>query len=74
MTRLVKRSLNSVQDTQGFSTSLAHAFDIHELAHGVQISMRAANPDAAPRTNVLESMRKSNKEIEQRERAAAGAS
>jgi enoyl-CoA hydratase len=70
MTRLVKRSLNSTQDTQGFTESLAHAFDIHELAHGISFSMRAANPDAQP-MNYLATMRSANKSIEERERAAA---
>jgi enoyl-CoA hydratase len=70
MTRLLKRSLNQTQDTQGFSDALAHAFDIHELAHGISFSMRAANPDAAP-MNYLQTMRKANKEIEERERATA---
>jgi enoyl-CoA hydratase len=71
MLRLLKRSLNATQDAQGFTTSLGHAFDIHELAHGVQFSMRAANPDAAARPPILETMRAANKEIEERERAAA---
>ena len=70
MTRLLKRSLNATQDTQGFTQSLAHAFDIHELAHGISFSMAAANPDAQPK-NYLATMRSANKSIEERERAAA---
>jgi len=73
MTRLIKRGINATQDAQGFSTSLAHSFDIHELAHGIAASVRAANPDA-PRPNMLEHMRATNKDIAARqtdERAAS---
>ena len=70
MTRLLKRSLNATQDTQGFTQSLAHSFDIHELAHGISFSMAAANPEAR-HTNLLATMRETNKSIEERERAAA---
>jgi enoyl-CoA hydratase len=62
MTRLVKRGINSTLDTMGFSASLAHSFDIHELAHGIMASMRAANPDVRP-TNILEHMRATNQSI-----------
>jgi len=65
MTRVIKRGINQTQDVQGFQASLAHSFDIHELAHAMQWSQRAANPDA-PRTNVLEHMRSTNKAIADR--------
>jgi enoyl-CoA hydratase/carnithine racemase len=68
MTRLIKRGINSTQDIQGFTASLDHHFDIHELAHGIMFSMRAANPDAAP-ANMLEHMRATNKDIADREGA-----
>lgn len=69
MTRLVKRGINATLDAQGFSESLAHSFDIHELAHGIMASMRAANPDARS-PNILEHMRATNKEIASRREAA----
>jgi enoyl-CoA hydratase len=62
MTRLIKRGINETLDTMGFSSSLAHSFDLHELAHGIQWSARQANPDAA-RPNILEHMRATNKSI-----------
>jgi enoyl-CoA hydratase len=62
MTRLLKRGINAALDNQGFSNSLAHSFDMHELAHGIQWSVAAANPDARP-ANMLEHMRKTNAEI-----------
>jgi enoyl-CoA hydratase len=62
MTRLIKRGINSTQDIQGFTASLDHHFDIHELAHGIMFSMRAANPDVSP-ANMLEHMRATNKDI-----------
>jgi len=75
MTRLIKRGINSQLDTMGFTASLGHSFDIHELAHGIMASIRAANPDARP-TNMLEHMRATNKGIAdqqaaQRETAAS---
>jgi enoyl-CoA hydratase len=71
MTRLIKRGINATQDAQGFSASLAHSFDIHELAHGIMASMRVANPDAdAP--NILEHMRATNKAIAGRDAEPAG--
>ncbi|HEY7107236.1 MAG TPA: enoyl-CoA hydratase [Acidimicrobiia bacterium] len=62
MTRLIKRGINGTLDTMGFTASLDHHFDIHELAHGIMASMRAANPDASP-ANILEHMRATNKDI-----------
>jgi enoyl-CoA hydratase len=73
MTRLVKRGINATLDTQGFTNSIAHSFDIHELAHGIMASMRAADPDAAPRTNILEHMRATNKSIAERQASAQSA-
>jgi hypothetical protein len=52
-------------DTMGFSASLAHHFDIHELAHGVQQSMVAAGVATRP-DNILDHMRKTNAEIASR--------
>jgi enoyl-CoA hydratase len=74
MTRLIKRGINSTMDTMGFSASLAHSFDIHELAHGIMASMQAANPTARP-TNILDHMRATNKSIadaQTTERAGTG--
>ena len=62
MTRLIKRGINSTLDTMGFSASLAHSFDVHELAHGIMASMRAANPEMKT-SNILEHMRATNKNI-----------
>jgi enoyl-CoA hydratase len=70
MTRVIKRGINGTLDTMGFSSSLAHSFDLHELAHGIQGSARAANPDA-PRQDMLEHMRVTNKSIAERETAKA---
>jgi len=69
MTRLIKRGINSTLDTMGFTASLGHSFDIHELAHGIMASMRAANPDVRP-TNILEHMRATNRDIEERQSGA----
>jgi enoyl-CoA hydratase/carnithine racemase len=66
MVRIIKRGINSTLDTMGFSASLAHSFDLHELAHGMQGSARAANPDA-PRPNMLQHMRATNKSISERQ-------
>jgi hypothetical protein len=52
----------------GFSASLDHSFDIHELAHGIMASMRAANPDVRP-TNILDHMRSTNKGIAEQQTA-----
>jgi enoyl-CoA hydratase len=68
MTRLIKRGVNSTLDTMGFSASLDHSFDIHELAHGIMASMRAANPDVRP-TNILDHMRSTNKGIAEQQTA-----
>jgi enoyl-CoA hydratase/carnithine racemase len=62
MTRLLKRGINSTVDTMGFSSSLSHHFDIHELAHGIQQSMVAAGVVERP-ANMLDHMRKTNTEI-----------
>jgi enoyl-CoA hydratase len=72
MTMIVKRGINSQLDTMGFSASLAHSFDLHELAHGMQASARAVAGDDAARPNILEHMRATNKAIaEQRAQATA---
>ena len=68
MTRLIKRGINAQLDTAGFSTSLAHSFDIHELAHGMQMSAMHANPEAR-RGNILEHMRATNRSIADRQAA-----
>jgi enoyl-CoA hydratase len=68
MTRLIKRGINSAMDSMGFTASLNHSFDIHELAHGIMASMRAANPDVRP-DNILEHMRATNKGIADRQAA-----
>lgn len=62
MTRMLKRGINATMDAQGFTQSLQHSFDIHELAHGIQESM--ARVGASTRSdNVLEHMRKTNASI-----------
>jgi enoyl-CoA hydratase len=68
MAAIVKRSVNSALDTQGFSASLAHAFDLHELAHTFQASQRRAGGDAGSQS-LLEHMRKANADIAQRQAA-----
>jgi enoyl-CoA hydratase/carnithine racemase len=68
MTRLIKRGINSTMDAMGFTAALNHSFDIHELAHGIMASMRAANPDVRP-ANILEHMRATNKDIADRQAA-----
>ena len=62
MTMIIKRGINSQLDTMGFTNSLAHSFDLHELAHGIQASARAVD-GGAPRGNLLEHMRSTNKSI-----------
>jgi enoyl-CoA hydratase len=69
MTRLIKRGINATLDTMGFTSSLEHHFDIHELAHGIMFSQRAANPDT-PAPNMLEHMRATNKGIADRQAEA----
>jgi 1,4-dihydroxy-2-naphthoyl-CoA synthase len=71
MTRLVKRGINATIDAQGFSESLAHSFDIHELAHGIQASARAADPSKAREGSILEHMRATNKAISESQPASA---
>jgi enoyl-CoA hydratase/carnithine racemase len=66
MTRLLKRGINASQDAMGFSSALAHSFDIHELAHGIQFSMASAGVSNRP-DNILDHMRKTNAEIAARE-------
>lgn len=66
MTRLIKRGINSTLDIMGFTSSLSHHFDIHELAHGIMASMRAANPDVRP-VNILDHMRATNQSIAERQ-------
>ena len=44
MTTILKRGINSTLDAQGFSSSLAHSFDLHELAHGMQFSAPGRHP------------------------------
>jgi enoyl-CoA hydratase len=68
MTRLLKRGINATQDAMGFSSAMAHSFDIHELAHGIQHSMMAAGVGNRP-ANILDHMRKTNAEIAAREAA-----
>lgn len=65
MTRLLKRGINATMDTMGFSASLAHHFDIHELAHGVAMSNAASGVSTRPE-NMLEHMRTTNAEIASR--------
>ena len=48
MTRLLKRGINSTVDAMGFSSSLNHHFDIHELAHALK------ELDAAGKLNPLQ--------------------
>ncbi len=66
MTTIIKRGVNSTLDTMGFSAALAHNFDLHELAHGMQASAYRTNPDAA-RTDVLADMRATNRSIAERQ-------
>jgi enoyl-CoA hydratase len=66
MTTILKRGINGALDTMGFSAALAHSFDLHELAHGIQMSARHADPNAS-RGNVLEHMRATNKDIAERQ-------
>ncbi len=72
MTHIIKRGINQTLDIQGFQASLAHSFDLHELAHAMQGSQRQANPDAAPRESVLEHMRATNRAITERAAAERG--
>lgn len=69
MTRMIKRGINAQLDTMGFTSSLAHSFDIHELAHGLMMSERYVS--GKPRGNVLEQMRATNKAIAEKQSAAS---
>jgi enoyl-CoA hydratase len=66
MTRIIKRGVNSTLDQMGFSAALAHSFDLHELAHGMQASAHRANPDDG-RTDILAHMRATNRGIAERQ-------
>ncbi len=66
MTMIVKRGINAQLDTMGFTTALAHSFDLHELAHGMQASARTA-AGLPVRQDVLEHMRAANKAIAEKQ-------
>ena len=70
MTMIVKRGINSQLDTMGFTSALSHSFDLHELAHGMQASARAAAGDTA-RPNILEHMRTTNRAIAEKQATSA---
>jgi enoyl-CoA hydratase len=70
MTMIVKRGINSQLDTMGFTASLQHSFDLHELAHGIQAVARQASGDAA-RPSMLEHMRKTNRALSEGKAASA---
>jgi hypothetical protein len=70
MTMIVKRGINGQLDTMGFTTALAHSFDLHELAHGMQASARAA-AGITESGNVLEQMRATNRAIAEKQAATA---
>ncbi len=70
MTMIVKRGINAQLDTMGFTTALAHSFDLHELAHGMQASARTA-AGLPVRHDALEQMRAANKEIAEKQAATA---
>jgi enoyl-CoA hydratase len=69
MTMIVKRGINSQLDTMGFSAALSHSFDLHELAHGIQSSARAAAGNTS-RPNMLEHMRSTNRAIAEKQAAS----
>jgi enoyl-CoA hydratase len=65
MAALVKRAINGMLDTQGYAASLAHAFDLQELAAALQSQGR---PDRGRGSlSVLEHMRRTNADIAERE-------
>jgi enoyl-CoA hydratase len=65
MVAMVKRGINGVLDTQGFSASLAHGFDLQELVYAFQAARRRSPGPG----DVLEHMRQTNADIANRESA-----
>jgi hypothetical protein len=70
---LIKRGINGALDTQGFSASLAHGFDLQELGYAFAAAARPVSPDGHERHGLLERMRAINAEIAQRESESATA-
>lgn len=70
MLRLVKRGINNSVDAMGFETALRGSFDIHELAHGIQMSKRAVE-GPGDETPILEKMRQTNRAISEKQDAAS---
>jgi enoyl-CoA hydratase/carnithine racemase len=67
MAALIKRGINGALDTQGFSASLAHGFDLQELGYAFAAAARSGSPDGHERPGLLERMRATNAEIARRE-------
>jgi enoyl-CoA hydratase len=57
----VKRTINNMQDVQGYTTTLRASFDVHELSHGVRESK--VKPAGEGEPSLLETMRSTNRSI-----------
>ena len=64
---LIKRGINGVLDTQGFSASLAHGFDLQELGYAFQAAVRRGGAHGNGQRDVLSDMRRTNADIARRE-------
>jgi len=64
---LIKRGINGVLDTQGFSASLAHGFDLQELGYAFQAAVRREGAHGNGQRDVLNEMRRTNADIAHRE-------
>lgn len=75
---IIKRGINGVLDTQGFSASLSHGFDLQELGYAYHRAqtLRAATGGSGAHGNgeadVLAEMRRTNADIVRRETADGG--
>jgi enoyl-CoA hydratase len=68
MAALVKRGINAALDTQGFSASIAHGFDLQELGFAYQAALRRTGAGSGVGPDLLHQMRRTNPAIADRSR------
>jgi enoyl-CoA hydratase len=71
MAAMVKRGVNAVLDTQGFSATITHGFDLQELGFAFQAARQRAGAGGSVGPDVLERMRRTNADIARRQRDEA---
>jgi len=71
MAAMVKRGVNAALDTQGFSATITHGFDLQELGFAFQAAVRRAGDDSSLGPDVLDRMRRTNAAIARRQRGQA---